>query len=61
MFPTVPPPSQRLLVFARLPELGAVKTRLAAEVGDERALEIYESLLRDVLEAIGTSTPDFEI
>ena len=61
MFPTVPPPSQRLLVFARLPELGAVKTRLAAEVGAERALEIYESLLRDVLAAIGTSTPDLEI
>ncbi|HYC61956.1 MAG TPA: TIGR04282 family arsenosugar biosynthesis glycosyltransferase [Thermoanaerobaculia bacterium] len=61
MFPTVPPPPERLLVFARLPELGAVKRRLAAEVGDERALEIYESLLRDVLASIGTSTPDLEI
>lgn len=61
MFPTVPPPPQRLLVFARLPELGKVKTRLAAEVGDARALEVYESMLRDVLAAIGTSAPDLEI
>jgi rSAM/selenodomain-associated transferase 1 len=61
MFPTVPPPSQRLLVFARLPELGKVKTRLAAEVGAERALEVYESMLRELIAAIGTSTPDREI
>ena len=61
MFPTVPPPSKRLLVFARLPELGKVKTRLAAEIGAERALEVYESLLREVIAAVGTSTPDLEI
>lgn len=61
MFPTVPPPSQRLLVFARLPELGKVKTRLAADVGDARALAVYESMLRDVMRGIGTSTPDTEI
>ncbi|MFL6246744.1 MAG: TIGR04282 family arsenosugar biosynthesis glycosyltransferase [Thermoanaerobaculia bacterium] len=61
MFPTVPPPPQRLLVFARLPELGKVKTRLAADVGDERALEIYEAMLRDLLAGIGTSTPELEI
>lgn len=61
MFPTVPPPSQRLLVFARLPELGKVKTRLAADVGDERALAVYETMLRDVMCGIGTSTPDTEI
>ncbi len=61
MFPTVPPPPQRLLVFARLPELGKVKTRLAAEVGPERALEVYESMLRDLIAAIGTSTSDLEI
>lgn len=61
MFPTVPPPTKRLLVFARLPELGKVKTRLAAEIGADRALEVYESMLRDVMAAIGTSTPDLEI
>lgn len=61
MFATVPPPSQRLLVFARLPELGNVKTRLAADVGDERALLIYEAMLRDLIANIGHSTPDTEI
>jgi hypothetical protein len=61
VFPTVPPPPQRLLVFARLPELGRVKTRLAAEVGDARALAIYEAMLRDVIRGIGNSSPDLEI
>jgi len=61
VFPTVPPPPQRLLVFARLPEPGKVKTRLAAAVGDERALAIYEAMLRDVIAAIGESTPETEI
>ncbi|HYK04380.1 MAG TPA: TIGR04282 family arsenosugar biosynthesis glycosyltransferase [Thermoanaerobaculia bacterium] len=61
MFPTVPPPPQRLLVFARLPELGKVKTRLAADVGDERALAIYEAMLRDLIASIGNSTPETEI
>ena len=61
MFPTVPPPPQRLLVFARLPEPGRVKTRLAADVGAERALAVYEAMLRDVIASIGPSTPDTEI
>jgi rSAM/selenodomain-associated transferase 1 len=58
---TVPPPPQRLLVFARLPERGAVKTRLAATIGDERALAVYEALLSDVLGAIGEPSLDTEI
>jgi uncharacterized protein len=61
VFPTVPPPSQRLLVFARLPERGRVKTRLAADVGETQALAIYEAMLRDLIASIGDSTPDTEI
>jgi len=61
VFATVPPPPQRLLVFARLPELGKVKTRLAAELGDERALAVYESMLRELIAGIGASTPETEI
>ena len=61
MFPTVPPPPQRLLVFARLPEAGRVKTRLAAEIGLERALAVYESMLRDTIASIGPSTAETEI
>lgn len=61
MFPTIPPPPNRLLVFARLPELGKVKTRLARDLGDARALAVYEAMLRDVLANIGPSSDDLEI
>jgi hypothetical protein len=37
--------SAALIIFIRNPELGKVKTRLAKSVGDEKALEIYKSLL----------------
>jgi rSAM/selenodomain-associated transferase 1 len=61
VFPTVPPPPQRLLVFARLPEHGRVKTRLAQSLGDDRALMIYEAMLRDRLASIGQSNAETEI
>ncbi len=61
MFRTISPPPQRLLVFARLPELGKVKTRLAAELGAERTLSVYESMLRDIIASIGESTAETEI
>jgi len=35
-----------LLIFTRNPELGKCKTRLAATVGDETALDIYKFLLQ---------------
>jgi rSAM/selenodomain-associated transferase 1 len=34
-----------LIVFTKNPKLGKVKTRLAASVGDEKALRIYQFLL----------------
>lgn len=34
-----------LLIFTRNPELGKVKTRLAKDVGDQKALDIYKFLL----------------
>ncbi|MDQ6799339.1 MAG: TIGR04282 family arsenosugar biosynthesis glycosyltransferase [Acidobacteriota bacterium] len=61
MFATVPPPAQRLLVFARLPEPGRVKTRLAESIGDEKALAVYDAMLKDLLHAIGNSSDDTEI
>jgi len=36
---------QLLIIFARNPELGKVKTRLAETIGDEAALNIYVQLL----------------
>ncbi len=38
-----------LLVFAKCPQRGAVKTRLASEVGEAAALRLYTSFLRDTL------------
>ncbi|KIX21537.1 glycosyltransferase [Flavobacterium sp. 316] len=34
-----------ILIFTRNPEIGKVKTRLAASIGNEKALEIYIQLL----------------
>ncbi|MBC6607831.1 TIGR04282 family arsenosugar biosynthesis glycosyltransferase [Hymenobacter sp. BT188] len=34
-----------MLIFARLPELGQVKTRLARSIGDDAALAVYRELL----------------
>jgi rSAM/selenodomain-associated transferase 1 len=34
-----------LIIFVRKPELGKVKTRLAAEIGEEEALKVYVKLL----------------
>lgn len=35
-----------LMIFTRNPELGKVKTRLAASIGDQSALDIYKFLLQ---------------
>lgn len=40
----------KLVVFARAPVKGQVKTRLASQVGDERALAIYRDMLDSVLQ-----------
>ena len=34
-----------LIIFVRKPELGKVKSRLAATIGDEKALDVYKELL----------------
>jgi len=38
--------SVALLIFVRNPVYGKVKTRLAKDIGDDKALEIYKSLLK---------------
>ncbi|MCX6319992.1 MAG: TIGR04282 family arsenosugar biosynthesis glycosyltransferase [Bacteroidetes bacterium] len=37
---------QAIIIFVRHPELGKVKTRLAREIGDDKALEVYKKLLQ---------------
>ena len=48
-------------MFARLPEHGAVKTRIAAAAGADRALAVYSAMLRDTLQSVGDSTDDTEL
>lgn len=38
-----------ILFFVRLPEIGKVKTRLAAELGEQAALRLYRAFVRDQL------------
>lgn len=50
-------PGTALVLFARAPELGRVKTRLALDVGAARALEIYRELAEGVIGAVrGSAT-----
>ena len=49
--------SQALLLFIKNPVKGKVKTRLAASIGDERALDIYKLLLAHTRQvALGLNT-----
>lgn len=41
--------SRHVLVFARLPQPGRVKQRLAAEIGDARAAHIYQACAEHVI------------
>ena len=40
-----------LIIFTRNPELGKVKTRLAATIGNDAALEIYKDLIQQTVNA----------
>ncbi|GMV01035.1 MAG: TIGR04282 family arsenosugar biosynthesis glycosyltransferase [Burkholderiaceae bacterium] len=42
----------RIIVFARVPRAGEVKTRLARTVGDAAALAHYRTMLRDTLAVV---------
>jgi len=46
-----------LIVFARVPRLGEVKTRLAAEIGAPAALEVYRELLQHTLATAASAGP----
>ena len=56
--------SQRLILFAKRPLLGAVKTRLVPPLLPEQALELYEALLEDqirFLRSFGTAARRVEL
>lgn len=50
----------RLAIFARAGRLGAVKRRLAADIGDQEALEVHLALLQDTLTALAPGTEAFD-
>ena len=50
-----------LMVFVRNPQLGTVKTRLAAIVGDKVALEIYIELMRHTAEVTHKVSADKKV
>ena len=51
---SAPVPAQRLLIlFAKTPTAGQVKTRIGAEAGFEQAAKIYETMLETILLASG--------
>ncbi|NEV94544.1 glycosyltransferase [Psychroflexus sp. YR1-1] len=45
-----------VIVFAKNPELGKCKTRLAKSIGDENALEVYKTLIRHTAKTIGNTS-----
>ena len=47
--------AKEVLIFARTPELGQVKTRLAADVGDVAALDLYHRLLAHTCDTVTRS------
>ncbi|MDP8234984.1 MAG: TIGR04282 family arsenosugar biosynthesis glycosyltransferase [Candidatus Erginobacter occultus] len=49
------------LLFARRPEAGEVKRRLAAEIGAKEAAELYSAFLGDILGAVRQSGRPFAI
>ena len=55
-----PKSRSRLAIFARAGRLGAVKRRLAADIGDEAALEVHLALLQDTLTALAPGTGAFD-
>ena len=52
---------QLLIIFAKNPIQGKVKTRLAKTIGDVKALEIYQFLLGDIQREIQQLAVDVEV
>ncbi|MBZ9627177.1 TIGR04282 family arsenosugar biosynthesis glycosyltransferase [Psychroflexus sp. CAK57W] len=44
-----------VIVFAKNPEPGKCKTRLAKSIGDEKALEVYKELIKHTAKTIGNA------
>ncbi len=49
------PEKSTLIIFAKYPEPGKVKSRIASELGAERAAEVYSRIAKAVIEKVSTS------
>ena len=52
---------ETIIVFLRAPEKGRVKTRLARDIGDEKALALYKKFVQKTLLAVEKSGVDHRI
>jgi rSAM/selenodomain-associated transferase 2/rSAM/selenodomain-associated transferase 1 len=52
---------ERLIIFAKRPEPGKVKTRLAASIGETRAVEVYRQLVEHTLVEARASRAPIEV
>jgi rSAM/selenodomain-associated transferase 1 len=52
---------QVLIVFAKYPEPGLVKTRLAAEIGRDEAARVYRSCAERVIAAVAPATAGYDV
>ncbi len=50
-----------LAIFARFPRLGKVKTRLAASLGAEAALQLHQAFLLDTIDRFASVTPELAL
>lgn len=53
--------NRTLIVFARQPEIGKVKTRLAKKIGNEVALTVYQELLNTTLSVVKSSGHSYKV
>lgn len=54
-------PDKLILLFARSPEKGRIKTRLAAGIGEETALALYKLFVADILKTLQRAEIPFRI
>jgi rSAM/selenodomain-associated transferase 1 len=50
-----------ILFFVKYPEKGRVKTRLAADIGEQAAVDIYSRFVTDLLETLGKTGVDTRV
>ena len=53
--------NKALIVFLKVPELGKAKTRLAASIGNEKALKVYKLLLEIIADLLSSLNADISV